>query len=269
MSFPSELLTKLKDIVRIEIPIRVNIFNININSNNSTNHVDGRSLKLSTKDKETWPKVSALLATEIDAKEALVMATPAYLAYKRLGLPKCDEDKIRILRPVLRPVDIRAIKAALAVRKLFHEKANKDEVYLRKGEIRERFGDRGIKICDICSAGYLETMIIPLYHELAALPDGIRKFKDQFDIIVENNAFSVFIHGAMGVKSISTQILTQFGYNCRAGEHYVDIHAIGRQNIEKTKAAIDNILKHRKGTCDNKISDGETCSFFFVRLRLE
>ncbi|MEE8403261.1 MAG: hypothetical protein V3R93_05875 [Candidatus Hydrothermarchaeaceae archaeon] len=140
-----------------------------------------------------------------------------------------------------------------------------DIIYKLKGDIIKKHGKRGLNISNLCSAGYFETMIRPLYEEMKKDPDfSNEKFMEKYDIIINEEAFAIFVSGSMSVDNVKNAIQQKIERNLKYGVKFVNIHGIGKGNVEKIREAlsyIEGIYSNINKTLEEKEN------IIFVKLR--
>lgn len=138
--------------------------------------------------------------------------------------------------------DYLALRAAIYTDKLAREGIGYKQVYRLKGETANRFGPRAYKICNLYSLGYFETVIKPLYEEF--YHDGFfdrKKFLNKYNIIVNEEAFAIFVPDTMEKDEVRDAIKIKINRNLKYGRRDVTIHAKGRYNVAKVRGAISDI----------------------------
>lgn len=142
--------------------------------------------------------------------------------------------RFKVLEKVIPRDDYHALKAALVIREL-HRQGKPVEDH--KENVFRVYGERGRKICNICTAGYFEG-ILELY---AACGENKDDFLQRYNIIIAESAFSIFVHAWKDNDALKKSILDRLAANKRYGNHYVNIHALGKQNIKTAEAVVREI----------------------------
>ena len=138
--------------------------------------------------------------------------------------------------------DFGALRAAIYIKKRFDERAPFNEIYSLKGELMAKYGVRGRKINNLFSSGYFETMIMPLFNEMVTHP-GFDKddFLKQYNLIITEEAFAVFVSGWMMADELSPIIHSKIRKNLKYGINFITIHGIGQENVENIKDILMDI----------------------------
>jgi hypothetical protein len=138
--------------------------------------------------------------------------------------------------------DFVALRAAIYIKKRFDEGAPHTEIYSLKGELIEQFGSRGLKINNLVSSGYFETMIMPIYKEMAKSPDFTEEgFLKKYNLIINEEAFAVFVSGWMMADELAPIIHKKIRKNLKYGIRFITIHGIGRENVENVRDVLLDI----------------------------
>ncbi len=163
---------------------------------------------------------------------------------------KSDSEKrnkkiLAFLRNKIPPEDVKALRASLYLRKLHEERTNRELIAKVKSDIIQKYGERGGNIANLCTAGYFESTIIPLY-ETMAKEAGFKqeKFITRYDAIVLQVPFAVFVSGQHTEASLKSEVLSKIETNKKYGIHKLNIHAIGIRNSSKIKKVIKEIEEH-------------------------
>lgn len=151
-----------------------------------------------------------------------------------------SEKILSSLRSIISPEDYSALRSALFLRSQYAAGKN---VYKLKYEIMQRFGDRGRKITNLCSAGYFDD--IPDQLEKAKKSPGFTqdKFRLSFDKFVDESAFAIFVKAHSSTKETETQIVRGIKDNSSYGLQRLLIHGIGKENLTKIREAVTAIIK--------------------------
>jgi len=132
--------------------------------------------------------------------------------------------------------DILILKASLYLKWVLSQNMRTDRL---KQDIVERYGSRGQNISNLCSAGYFETVIKPLFEEMKQSPGfTVEKFLQVYEEIVTHYPFAVFIHRHMDAKTVEILIKKKIGDMEKYGISTLNIHGIGRYNVKRIKEAI-------------------------------
>jgi DNA-binding protein YbaB len=158
---------------------------------------------------------------------------------------------IEELKTKLPRKDVPIWEAALYIRQV-HQNGGRVEGL--KNNIKFRYGDKGGNIANLCSAGYLEKIILPIYDELSKQPDfKPEEFYSQYDVIVTQYPFAVFVALQSAMDDIKQEIMEKIDYNKLYGTSTINIHAIGKENIRKVIDILDEKEITEKLNGDPKI----------------
>ncbi len=132
--------------------------------------------------------------------------------------------------------DILILKASLYLKWVLSQNMKTDRL---KQDIVERYGVRGKNISNLCTAGYFETVIKPLFEEMKLSPGfTVEKFLQVYEEIVTHYPFAIFIHRHMNSKTVEILIKKKIEDMEKYGISSLNIHGIGKYNVRIIKKAI-------------------------------
>lgn len=239
---------KLKEIFKFENCFN-NLLTININSNNTSKSVeydeDTQILSLNYK-KLPYTEINKVREILRGAQNegATFLLKESQELIKDIKLKEESVDVKSLLEYFIHkipPDDYNALRAAIYIDTLFKEGKNSKNIYRLKGDVGRKYGVRGLKICNLYASGYFETMIKPLYEEFSQSGFARRDFINKYNIIINEEAFAVFIRADMDCAEVKTIITTKMSRNLGYGRRDITIHGIGRNNAEKIRKAISDI----------------------------
>ncbi len=141
-----------------------------------------------------------------------------------------DKNILTFFKGIIPDEDYEALNSALFLRSQFKEGKNITNL---KSDIRVRFGDRGNNISNLCTAGYFEEFLMPLYNSSKS------DFLKLYDIIISKSIIAVFVHSHMDLESIPHEMSSKLGLCKQYGIKFIHIHGIGESNIKKIKDCIE------------------------------
>ena len=199
-----------------------------------------------------------------DSRRVKILSPKSVQLLKFINSQKGKEPIVATLKPYIPPSDFRALEASLLMREYF--RTHKDGVDALRDGIIERFGDRGRRITNLCTAGYFEDLA-KLCKENCSSPEGVAKFKSIYETIIGQEAFAVFVMGAMSEDETKKAIFRKAVANIGYGKRFVDIHGIGKINVKKIGAAIKQLPEdHRFPKIKEKEIFHESKTLLFIRL---
>ena len=116
---------------------------------------------------------------------------------------------------------------------MISEKEKGVEIHKYKKSIRERFGERGSIISNLCNAGYFEKEFMPLYDN-----QGKEEFEKQYELAVSRNARAIFVHSGMSFSYLYTAFLSMIGKCRKFSLPSFRVHAFGNQNVSLAKEVL-------------------------------
>lgn len=142
-----------------------------------------------------------------------------------------SDDPLRIFIRTNIPLQDQSIwYSALILRDEFNKGHNEVVSKLKQQLISSRM-DRGRNIANLCSAGYLETLIMPLY-EAAKEKDDINVFNRIYETIVVEYPFAVFVSSNRPYQEIKDEVTNKVKHVKSYGWKKVSIHGIGEENVK-------------------------------------
>lgn len=119
---------------------------------------------------------------------------------------------------------------------------NPDLIYRLKGDIIHKHGTRGLNICNLCTSGYFENWIKPLYEEMEKSPDfDPEKFNESYNLIIKEAAFAVFVTKDMKPDKLKEIVEKKIARNLKYGVNFINIHGIGKGNVDKIRVLISEL----------------------------
>lgn len=190
-------------------------------------------------------------------------ASDSIAEIKRNEASPAVQNTLSILRDIVPAADLPIIRASLFLRKKFLEK--KKAVPDLKEQINLRYGQRGARISNLVCAGYYDEMIIPLYEKMKADAGYTREaFEKIYETIIAESAYAVFVNVLIPAARLKKIIYRKIISNKRYGTSTLNIHGIGKNNIEKVETVCNEITKlHSSLKMDEFKIVGETV---FVKI---
>ena len=222
--------------------------------------------KLSPKERK---QLAPILREAIECDDFLLLEDNSQKTLEDIQKYQSTEDSAKILghlREIAKPSDIPIFQAALYLKYVYENKgANVQQL---KDQIIRAYGNRGSKIANITSAGYVESLLIPLYQQMKSGTNFSReKFAAQYEVIINESAFSVFVNFAMSEVGIRRRIAEQILTNKKYGQDYVNLHGIGSKNLQSIAKAIKELTdEYPSIKVATKEKIGNT---IFVKIRTE
>ena len=244
---------KLKEFIKVNFGIDIkinnsNLINIQINSNNSSkpfeydeenNSVCINAEKLSSTELEKFGKIARELCEDIPLLE--IPSQEIIMDIESKEEAKDVQLLLTYFKDKIPPKDFIVLRQAVYIKKIFEEGQSPDIVYRLKGEVIKKYGRRGLNICNLYSSGYFDTKIKPMYEEITK--QGLDKniFLENYNVIIDEEAFAVFISGNMSFHDVKVAIEKKIKRNLKYGIKTVTIHGIGKDNVMNIRHAISDI----------------------------
>lgn len=148
-----------------------------------------------------------------------------------------DKDLLNYFRDKLTKEDFEILKVSLFLKTSY--KSGKSVLQI-KSDIKKKFGDRGKNIANLCSSGYFENFIKPLWisvhKSIGDKGKADQDFREVFELIVKNGLLAVFVHYKMTEAKLSLVIANKieeskkYGFAMISDQLYV--HALSRSNVK-------------------------------------
>lgn len=250
MSLMATLLNKLKELVRIEgCSFHFTFINIQLNSNNTsekfTSLNDGKTLGIN---------LEKLTPTEIEdlKNQILQVVDDGAILLEDKSKERIDDieskeqernekELLAFFKGKIPDDDYTALRASLYLKKRFEEGADKNEISDLKTQIIWKFSRRGRNISDLCSSGYFETLIKTIFEEKERSGYSDEDILSLYNLIVAEGTLTVFVSTDMSPDQVQKEIEGKIRRNKRYGLHVLNIHGIGRTNIETIRTVIDGL----------------------------
>lgn len=208
---------------------------IKINSNN-----DNRTINLTinvtanTTDKKLIDETRKTLKDIIDDSPKFLFSNEKTIESRKLidgylGDNSDNPSKIFIRTNI--PISDKSIwYSALILRDEFN-KGHNETVSRLKQQLTSSQMERGRNIANLCSAGYLETLIIPLYNAAKEKGD-INVFYQIYETIVVGYPFAVFVSSNKPYQEIKDEVISKVKHVKSYGWKKVSVHGIGEENVK-------------------------------------
>lgn len=237
-------LEKLKNLFKVDININSPLVLINSNNKSHTNN-DNRALYYDPQSKRNYLDFSKIKKDDAAIKEAvydylssgqeLLELETAELLYQLYDYQKTSDRKIiDFFRNIISPADLEALDASLFLRTAFLRRESHERRAKLKYDIQLSFGERGKNISNLCTAGYFENFLIPLYNS------SQDKFNELYELIVKNSVLAVFVHQSMSKEEINSEVERKIAMSIKYGLKFVHIHGIGQSNVNRIKEYLEN-----------------------------
>lgn len=150
----------------------------------------------------------------------------SYIDYTKTN--NSDKSILKFFEGVIPKNDYYALKMSLYLR----DQQKKGRVINQyKENIRERFGERGANIANLCSAGYFEGEFLPLLYN--SVPK--ESFQEYYEIVIEKKARALFVHRDMGLEDLEKEFNLMLEKALKYHITEFRIHGLGTQNVATIK----------------------------------
>lgn len=150
---------------------------------------------------------------------------------------KINED-LKYFKNKIPDDDLPILRASLFLKSQYESKKPVENL---KQDIVNRYGERGRRIANLCSAGYFKTVIKPLYNTMASSGNFAKDdFLYRYREIINTYPFAVFVNIFLSEKKIKKKVLNKIEINKKYGIKCLNIHGIGKKNIVNIKKVLED-----------------------------
>lgn len=147
------------------------------------------------------------------------------------------QSTVNFFRGKVPAADIRVLEVANIVRVLMNKELNSGEI---RNDIQIKYGVRGRNITNLFTAGYFESLLIPLYDELVVLGEAT-DFKAIYNRLIEDYHFAVFVGVNKKKETIKKEVLDKIQTSREIDSGVINIHGIGDSNIRAIKSCLSDL----------------------------
>lgn len=160
------------------------------------------------------------------------------------GYKKNDPNLYNFVTKSLPSKDYALWNAGLLLRQHFKNEKN-DLVIQIKNDMIQTDPIRGKNIANLCTAGYLESEIIPMHDKLTDL-ERSEDFTKFYEALITQTPTSVFVGISHTEKSLREELLYKIEYAKKYSAPYVRVHALGRHNVELAIKVLKDIRERNE-----------------------
>lgn len=183
-------------------------------------------------------RISEMIQPHVQEEGKPILEIEASRIVEDLSESGIYQEQIDFFNGKLPNDDLLILRAAYYLRTV-HE--NGKPVTSLKSGITARYGVRGSNIANLCSSGYFETHIRPLYEMLKERPNFTEQmFLENYEIIINNAPFAYFVNSNQTLDVLAKSIKDKLVFSRRYGQHKLMIHAIGVENIKKVNRVLED-----------------------------
>ncbi|MFP4656584.1 MAG: hypothetical protein ACLFNK_03310 [Candidatus Woesearchaeota archaeon] len=185
-------------------------------------------------NEEKREELRSLVKDYVDEDGLLLEERSSNLLDELYNFNKSKHTTLDFFKDIIPDEDYSALKASVFISIKF--KKGEQITTLKEGVIK-RHGDRGKNICNLCTAGYFEEFLIPLYNS------DKDRFEEIYEDLISNSMLAVFVNPGMKPRDIEKQITRKMSMLKKYGFGFIHIHGIGKKNISKIRRFIDKNKK--------------------------
>ena len=160
--------------------------------------------------------------------------------YKEYSTSDKNKDVLEFFKPILDKDDFEALKMAYFIKSEMHAH---HKVHEYKKDIRDKFGERGANIANLCTAGYFEIEFMPLFEKVSRAD-----FDTYYELAVGKKARALFIHTGMSHVEIEEEFYKMVDKALKYHMNDFRVHGLGEVNV----SSIKNFFNHRVASSEEK-----------------
>jgi hypothetical protein len=258
------LLDKLSSIIKIDVSKlkTIKLFSDNKKTEVTINYTAVNPSLYSPSDQD---KLKKLLHDAVQVEDAIVIEDKSNKLledFSKVDSESRNRDTLNYFADKIPPGDLEVLRASLYLRKLHEERTNRELIKKVKFDIIRKYGERGANIANLCTAGYFESTIRPLYESMKGGTDFTsEKFISRYNSIILQVPFAVFVNRLHTEETLKAEVLNKIKINKKYGIKKLNIHAIGDVNVNKVRAVTRDIEIEKLFT---KSPDIESGSGYFI-----
>lgn len=243
-------LSRLKSLVHIQINITTNISSGNkceiVEGNEQSARIDINLPHLSKDDESRLKEI--LRSDAFSDVGHFVQGKTLELieAFQETERSPDIQKELLYFRGKIPDEDIPMFRACLFLKKKYDQGVPIHEI---KARIMTSYGQRGKNLANLCSAGYLNDWLRPLYESLekgSPTPiEAVRKFQQVYHNIVDELPWTVFVSRHSPSVQIKSEVLGKIDANLKYGIRWLNIHALGKENLCKLRSVLDELEAER------------------------
>lgn len=153
--------------------------------------------------------------------------------YRYISNDSEDRDLLIFFKGKISDFDLAALELSLFIRREFFYKHNLNDLL---NDIYVKYGVRGKLIANLCTAGYFDQLLKPLYENSAPTHD---QFYEMYNHLLDGNVYALFVNNKMNKNQIKTEIIRRIELGRKYGLKQIHVHGIGRTNINKIKSVLN------------------------------
>lgn len=176
------------------------------------------------------------------------------------------QEQLKYFEKIIPAKDIPLLKDCLYL-KACHEAGN--NIGSIKQQIWENHGSRGNNMSNLCSAGYFEAWLKPTYETLKneeSEEEAKRIFLIIYENLVSELPWTVFVSHLKSDKDVQNEVETKIERNLKYGIRFLNIHGMGKSNVEKILSVLEILAKNRNDIQKSKHEQEK--HRIFVRLEI-
>lgn len=149
-------------------------------------------------------------------------------SYREYLTSETDKKMLEFFDGKLPPDDFLALKMSLFLRSELNK--GRGGIDVLKKDIRDRYGDRGTNIANLCTGKYFEHELMPLWSAVSK-----EEFVKYYEIVVGKKGRALFVHSEMSIGELGSSFEEMLRKAVKYGLRTFHVHAMGRTNVDTVK----------------------------------
>lgn len=254
-------LNNLKSIFKIKFDLSKlsSIHLLSDNKNSQTINIVKKTININigSVSPDLIPKLQNAIKKAVQQEDDLLIeddANKLLIDISKVTQNKENTGLVQFFRGKINSKDLEILRAALYIKNVYERGSRIGDL---KDDLIIKYGDRGRNIVNLCSAGYFDTLIKPLYNHMITEPNFTpERFLDTFDKIITYSPFAIFVSSPMDSKELLLAVETRMELNKKYGINYINIHGIGEHNVSKIEELLKSLKDKLIKTPDVEIGRG-------------
>jgi hypothetical protein len=185
--------------------------------------------------------------------------------YRKVEAGERFQKQIEFFRDKIPGGDMHMLKACIYTVQAYE--TGNPAAWALKQQLCQTYGNRGRNLCNLCSAGYLDTWLRPTWEELESQDAASAKerFQSIYNTLLNELPWTVFVYRSLPEEDLLAQVTAKMDKNAQYGVRWMKIHGIGQDNLAKIRAVVTAMESHIIGLSKTITEENNRIS---VRLEL-
>lgn len=239
----------------------ITLFNFSKNSNEAVEVKDGNKLvlDLSKVTDEEKKSLKNLLDSQMQRENEIFLidhSSEKMLKIKR-SLPSGEsEELLKFYKDKLKPEMYKALEASIVVKNAFDQK---EDILEMKQDISREYPTFGNNLCNLATGGYFNDHFKELYESMLKDEEfDISVYQRKVEKIVRSLPYTVFVTRYKTYDELSGEVRFKLQKLKKYGTGKLLLHGLGRENVNVTKAILEEYKEDDSVNIHAEINSGKT-----------